>query len=62
MLSVAKPPAGATKNLGLRFFVALSVTQVTFRVVNQWGREWFHVPSSFTEWEERRLEYLAATQ
>ena len=24
--------------------------------------EWFHVPSSFTEWEERRLEYLAATQ
>ena len=22
--------------------------------------EWFHVPSSFTEWEERRLEYLAA--
>ena len=22
--------------------------------------EWFHVPSSFIEWEERRLEYLAA--
>jgi len=22
--------------------------------------EWFHVPSSFAEWEERRLEYLAA--
>ena len=22
--------------------------------------EWFHVPSSFMEWEERRLEYLAA--
>ena len=22
--------------------------------------EWFHVPSSFQEWEERRLEYLAA--
>jgi ferredoxin len=22
--------------------------------------EWFHVPSSFTEWEERRLEYLAS--
>ena len=22
--------------------------------------EWFHVPSSFVEWEERRLEYLAA--
>jgi len=22
--------------------------------------EWFHVASSFTEWEERRLEYLAA--
>ncbi|MCU0788755.1 MAG: 4Fe-4S binding protein [Verrucomicrobia bacterium] len=22
--------------------------------------EWFHVPSSFTEWEEMRLEYLAA--
>jgi Na+-translocating ferredoxin:NAD+ oxidoreductase subunit B len=22
--------------------------------------EWFHVPSSFTEWEDRRLEYLAA--
>ena len=22
--------------------------------------EWFHVPSSFTEWEERRLEFLAA--
>jgi Na+-translocating ferredoxin:NAD+ oxidoreductase subunit B len=22
--------------------------------------EWFHVPASFAEWEERRLEYLAA--
>ncbi len=22
--------------------------------------EWFHVPSSFTEWEDRRLEFLAA--
>jgi ferredoxin len=22
--------------------------------------EWFHVPSSFVEWEERRLEYLAS--
>ena len=22
--------------------------------------EWFHVPSSFTEWEERRLKFLAA--
>jgi Na+-translocating ferredoxin:NAD+ oxidoreductase subunit B len=22
--------------------------------------EWFHVPSSMTEWEEMRLEYLAA--
>jgi electron transport complex protein RnfB len=24
--------------------------------------EWFHVPSSFQEWEERRLEFLAAEQ
>jgi NAD-dependent dihydropyrimidine dehydrogenase PreA subunit len=24
------------------------------------AEEWFHVPSSMTEWEERRLEYLAA--
>jgi hypothetical protein len=22
--------------------------------------EWFHVPSSMAEWEEMRLEYLAA--
>ena len=24
--------------------------------------EWFHVPSSMAEWEERRLEYLAASK
>jgi Na+-translocating ferredoxin:NAD+ oxidoreductase RNF subunit RnfB len=24
------------------------------------AEEWFHVPSSMAEWEERRLEYLAA--
>ncbi len=24
--------------------------------------EWFHVPSSFMEWEEQRLESLAATK
>ena len=24
--------------------------------------EWFHVPSSFTEWEERRLEFLASEE
>jgi Pyruvate/2-oxoacid:ferredoxin oxidoreductase delta subunit len=26
------------------------------------AEEWFHVPSSMAEWEERRLEYLAATK
>ena len=24
------------------------------------AEEWFHVPSSMAEWEERRLEYLAS--
>lgn len=24
--------------------------------------EWFHTPSSMNEWEERRLEYLAAQE
>jgi hypothetical protein len=24
--------------------------------------EWFHVPSSFIGWEEKRLEYLAAQE
>jgi hypothetical protein len=24
--------------------------------------EWFHVPSSFQEWEERRLEFLAGLE
>ena len=26
------------------------------------AEEWFHTPSSMAEWEERRLEYLAATK
>ena len=26
------------------------------------AEEWFHVPASMAEWEERRLEYLAATK
>ena len=24
--------------------------------------EWFHVASSFTEWEERRLQHMASTK
>jgi hypothetical protein len=24
--------------------------------------EWFHIPSSFQDWEERRLEFLAAQE
>ena len=24
------------------------------------AEEWFHIPSSMAEWEERRLEFLAA--
>jgi hypothetical protein len=24
------------------------------------AEEWFHVPNSMAEWEERRLQYLAA--
>ncbi len=26
------------------------------------AEEWFHVPSSMAEWEERRLEYLAESK
>jgi len=38
----------------------IPISSEAIELVQVSEEEWFHIPSSFTEWEERRLEYLAA--
>jgi len=38
----------------------IPISSEAIEMVTVSEEEWFHISSSFTEWEERRLEFLAS--